>query len=235
MRYIVALFTLILSACGSASDFPPDFTLPEFTKSYHVYGAPSHKRILLTHGIWGDDSIYNGGDLVALRNGLVAKGYQVITFNCPWFDSRFFADGGKEYRHRYIEFLKWLIKETDSKYGYAYVLDIGGFSFGGLHAFIGASSIPRIHKYLGMVPVSDPHAYTYLFGPYSAPHFNAFNEVARLRFKTGVIVTSHDDNYLGYQNSANLASMLHARYQDFTGAGGHNVNAAMVQFILNQF
>lgn len=232
MKTLSILCLLILSACGTEPK-KADWVYPEFVKTYKTFGTFTGKRVLLTHGIWDTDALYDGGYFGNLKAGLIAKGFQVITFSYPYTDGPIMRDGGKIYREQYVEFLQWLIQDANQRYGVATELDIGGFSFGGLHAMIGAAALP-FNKYAAIVPVSDPKI-SGLFGPYEATYFNAFNEVSVLSTKPGFITTAHGDSILGYLPAQNLASQIGCQYHDYMGIVGHNVSNEMITDLINWF
>lgn len=221
-----------LSCAISKIDYPFAPQQP-FVQTYKVFGSFTGKRILLTHGIWGNDNQYESGSLKDLRDGLVAHGYQVITFSYPYTEPSILYDAGLAYRNEYLNFLEWVITDTESRFGAATELDIGGYSFGGLHAIIGAANLP-FNRYLAMLPVTNLTA-TNLLGDLSDTYFDAFQELPALGGKPGMVVTSHSDQILGYQNAQAFAVQAGADYHDYAPGNGHSVTPEMVQDILAAF
>ena len=231
---LVLFCTIVLSACwgcGGPVAFVKPWVNPDFVKTYKVFGPSTNKRIFLTHGVWSDDTQYDSGELNALRNGLVAKGFQVITFSYPYTEEGIFLDKAKQYRDQYHDFLQWLIDDTNLKQGPVTELDIGGFSFGGLHALIGSAMFP-FQKTIALLPVSDPER-TSLFHGRASDYFNAFNEIEVLSGKAEIITTSQDDNILGYENAQELSNEIMSTYYQYTDCHGHDVSASMVTDVLN--
>lgn len=240
----VLLTTVVLSgcfSCGQKDTKQPVTGQQDFVKEYKVYGEfKQGKRIILTHGVSGTDAQYllgpeGVGALPILKDRLVTEGYQVITFTYPNTTADIFIDGGRLYKQQYRAFLDWMLLDLNKRYGIATELDIGGFSFGGLHAMIALTIEPhKFDRYLAIDPVSDP-SLTTIFGPYQATDFNAFKELGVLSSINGIILTTQNDNILGYKNAENLCYAIGGKctyYKEIDPRILHDVTVNMVDQIM---
>ncbi len=235
MKYLLIMFCLILSACGENPVFVPVQVRPDFVKTYNVFGANTGKRVILAHGVWSDATFWNEGYALSLRQGLQAQGYQVVTFTYPVTNGEIFNDGGSAYRQQYADFLQWMFTDLDATQGAVTRTDIGGFSFGGLHAMMAVSLFPAVFtKWFGLCPVANPNFNPEIFGHYDAPMFNAFNYVPVLQAHAGFIQTSLHDNILGYQNGQNLSTQIGNNFYMQSVSGIlHDFDAQVVTSLLN--
>lgn len=235
MKVVVLGIVLILmsgcAGCGSSNRNQIGGSDFKFINTYKVFGPNSNKRIFLTHGIFGDDTQYDSGDLLVLRNGLIAKGYQVFTFSYPYTNASVFRGQWEAYFFAYNDFMQWMIQDINRIYGIPIEMNIGGFSFGGLHALIASAFFP-FNKCVGILPVTDPSQYD-LFWKLDAKYFNAFNYISQLHSKPIMITSSQDDSLLGFQNAQLLSNQIGANYRNYNDAHGHNTSPQMIQDILN--
>lgn len=181
----------------------------EFKKEYSVFGDlhDGCSRIFLVHGLRSSEKMFATAPYVTLKDGLVNSCNQVVTFSLPYAERYFFEDGGIEYRRIYKEFLDFVISDTDQKYGVTSKMIIGGVSFGGLHAMMGATIEPRFTRFFGILPVTRIYALDEFKG-LNATEFDPFNEVSALATKDGLLQYGTSDYRVDYRLTVELASNI---------------------------
>lgn len=142
-----------------------------------------------------------------LKHGIIEKGYQVITFDCPQVDKNSFIDKGSSYRSNYIKYLNWLVETTDQESGMAIEKIIGGISFGGLHTLIAMEELNYFDRYFTVIGVIDP---TILdrFKNLDMSNFSAINSSEHLLGKKGIMVWGDSDSATNPELSRTLYSQL---------------------------
>lgn len=211
LKIIFALTLITLFSCNGSKKENTVNTevMPDFIKSYTVYGAmtATNRRVILIHGLGGSGVDWNFGVHKLTTDGLISDGAQVIVFDLPKLKSSAFVDGGLQYRTNYKNFLDWLVEDTNTKFGVAAELILGGVSYGGLHAFMGAAITTHFDKYFASLPVTHLNALIE-YSSVSAPYFNPFNEVVTLSSKPGMVHWGSLDSRVNYLYTVELVNLI---------------------------
>lgn len=232
---ILIMVSIILTiSCKKEEKVGPSVNdIPAFNYSYNVYGSNTGKRVFMIHGLSGSRADFNSGNLKELRDRTVANGNQVITFDTPYTRAYYFNDGGTKYRKMFKDFLDWIIADTNSKLGNASDLIIGGYSFGGYHAFMAVASTNYFNGYFGLLPLTRM-ASLGGFTQVNVPNFDPFSEIARLQTVPGFINWGTSDSVVDYTQSIRLVDLVGntLEWGEHVGSG-HGPNMAEVQEVVD--
>jgi pimeloyl-ACP methyl ester carboxylesterase len=228
----IIVFLVFLASCGhGANSGGSSANCPEsqFKKEYNVFGN-STKRVVLSHGVWDSANFWNIGYGVDLRNALVAKGFQVITYTYPNTTDSTWDNGAVCYRKDFVDFSNWMISDLDSKYGPKTEMIFGGFSFGGLHSIIGASAIVKVDRYFGMLPAVDMRV---IYKNVNMKHFNAKSEQAALANKDGLIISGDQDTVANHLLSEQWAAEMGNIVTHYNVNIDHRLNQEVIDHVLD--
>jgi len=199
------------------------------------------KRLIFIHGtIDGDHTmLLESPQYHKIITDLVAAGWQVILFDCPPKTANSFFDGGKAYKEAYIAKLRQALDWAETNVGHVTTNVIGGVSWGGAHALIGAALVPDFNAYFGLLPLTQISWLTELRG-ISTPSFDPFSLVPQLASKRGYFEYGTADFRVNFTLTMNLISMLQqwqapVSYKAYEGIG-HSAPAnidSLTQWVLS--
>jgi pimeloyl-ACP methyl ester carboxylesterase len=227
VRYILILF--FISGCSNTK-FTNSMKI-EWPHLYRVYEANQScqykKRIYMTYGFGSDLSNYESGEFKPWLDALNQTCHQVIVFSQPSQSTDNLKDGGLAWSIAYNSYLGKLYDEVNLKYGLVHTNIIGGVSFGGLHALMGAILRPDLFQvFFALKPVTDFQQLGEL-ATIQDVYFNPLKNINSLRYLKGYISYDLSDNRV----NGSLAQMLLQNIGSPTIYGqqffnsGHNSNA----------
>jgi pimeloyl-ACP methyl ester carboxylesterase len=229
---ILALTLLLLTGCARKQS---EVKFDQANYAYDNMAVPQlGKRLIFLHGLRLDHNylVNTPGYRVVIDN-LVANGWQVVLFDLPYAKPEMFADGGKTYRAAYQAKLNQAIDWAETNVGHCTVNTIGGESYGGLHALMGAAMDSRFSGYMADIPVTKIEVLKEFDGA-TAPSFNPLNESITAR---GFVSFGTNDGVVGSDNIERLVSQLPAVQINRIVGMGHEVHdlSANAQFLFNNF
>jgi hypothetical protein len=192
----------------------------------------SGKRLVYLHGLRG-----NHNDLLKepahgkLATDLVASGWQVVMFDLPFTEGKFFSDGGAAYRKKIQE----AMRDVDARSGVSSVNVIGGISFGGLHAFIGTADGPEFSGYFAILPIIYINSLVEFYGT-AVPILNPLADVTHLSNRPGFVVWGSQDERINFRNTEALFNLLvkgNAPIKGLSYRGGEHSIMGDLDFIRN--
>lgn len=206
MKALMSLLVLTLVGCAPSEEKEIQFSDQNY--AFVNTAVPQvQKRLIFLHGIDGSHrDIITVPGYKALVDSLMNSGWQVIAFDLPKSRPTTFDDGGESYRAKYASKLKQAIQWADTNVGVAHVNVIGGISFGGLHALMGAAIEPAINGYFADVPMTKVEAFSSRWT--HSPAFSPFYQIQRLSSIPGHFDYGDRDQVVGYQHTIELASLI---------------------------
>lgn len=190
-NYIILILVALFQSCSSDTNFI-NGTAVTWPNVYKVYPTSqqcqNNKRIYMTYGFGGNVTAYEANPFAPWLQAMIQTCAQVIVFSQPAQNQIInFQSGGAEWAKAYSEYLPKLVAEIDKKFGRSRVNIIGGVSFGGLHALMGAIQHPEIFKaFFALKPVTDWQQLIELKAMPSQ-HFNPLKQPSRLGQMRGYI------------------------------------------------
>lgn len=178
----------------------------------------------MTYGFGGGSvNAYDSGPFGQWVQAMIQTCAQVIVFSQPEHSNLInFSSGGAEWANAYSSYLPTLVREVDKKFGPARINIIGGVSFGGLHALMGAIQHPEIFKaFFALKPVTDWQQLTELRA-FPSTSFNPLNQPSRLALMRGYITYDLSDDRVNGSLTQQLLQKLGSPSifgQQFNGSG----------------
>lgn len=240
MLKFITIFLLVVS-CGSSNpttnkipSSTQNVTASTFTRTYQVDGVNINGRVIYIHYYNGSANQMNGEYFGVLKQGMISKGYQVVSFDCPKVDELSFIDGGKLYTKNYLEYLDWLIPDLEQNHGPTNELVIGGVSFGGLHTLVAVAN--RAHyftRYFTVVSVVD----LTVLQPYKGQNVDTFTALGiapKLANTPGLMAWGGADTFVDFRLNKALADEIGPMVLGVEIPGyWHEVEQPQVDTVLN--
>jgi pimeloyl-ACP methyl ester carboxylesterase len=241
------LALLLFSGCGQKKccndEGPPkedDLVVPSgqldttFKRSYLVDGENKKGRVFYIHYINASAKAMDEGYFGEIKKAIIAKGYQVVTFDCPSVFEDSFKDKGAVYKQNYLRFMKWMVQDAIDKHGPAKETIVGGVSFGGLHTLVAVANLPELfNRFFTVVSVIDPNKLNQ-FHRIDVSLFSAKNSAEKLKGKKALMIYGEIDEIVGPKLNPEMCEALKP---DSTCVGipgsGHDVQQPHVDAVKN--
>lgn len=145
--------------------------------------------------------------------------------------SDYWSDGGLKYRDSYISKLKQVVEVLEFSDQRKYNWYIGGISYVGLHALMGASKLQIFKKYVAILPVVKLNALSEFSKYCNVDYFDPFNELLNLKYSKGYISYNISDTRVNgllseilYDSLINTGADLKRK---IFNKGGHKINSEL--------
>lgn len=196
----------------------------------YIHGCPKGKH---THR----SCLMNNADYKNLVKSLTKSGWKVALIDLPNLKdtSDYWSDGGLKYRDSYISKIKQVVEVLELSDQRKYNWYIGGISYGGLHALMGASKLQIFKKYVAILPVVKLNALSEFSKYCNVDYFDPFNELLNLKYSKGYISYNISDTRVNgllseilYDSLINTGADLKRK---IFNKGGHKINSDL-RFVL---
>jgi hypothetical protein len=195
-------------------------------------GTPSGKRVYLYYGLnSGGLSMWSNAPYSTMVANFRADGHSVVLASEaePQVAPCRFTNGGGQYREAFNSAINTMMNTVESTYGAADTNIIGGVSFGGLHAMMGATISGRFAAWFAHVPVVRIDALTEFSSVGDVKKFNPQYEVVGLSAKPGLLTWGTTDARVNYLLTIDLANQLPETVEKIGYAGmGHTTTSQSV-------
>lgn len=234
---LVALIALALTASPAAAD---TFTVDGLGAD--TYGRPANGRVFFFHQLAGTRD--HATNYPAFVDGLVARGYQVISTDEPYDHAApnqsaalraAFTDGvqGQSYRDQWATDTHDLIAAANARYGAAPRTLMAGVSWGGYSALLAACSNPEVDGYAVTIPAVDPNGLPE-WADLPLENLKLWNQgcATRLASIPGYLSWGNADTRVGTSGTRRLLPLLGASVTNCEYPTGHEVPAFTIAGML---